>query len=103
MPGAASRVKRCQQPIGPSPFEWEEGWADCPSAALRDAQLPGPGEDGVLDVDVGARVDLGVDPVAALGAGLLLEHRDAHAIGPELAVENGDLDLHALVGRLFRR
>src|SRR5262249_52854264 len=71
-------------------------------ATLRDAQLAGPREDGVLDVDVGARIDLGVDPAAALGAGLLLEHRHANAVGPELTVEDGDLDLHAFVGRLGR-
>src|SRR4029453_4891054 len=73
------------------------------SGAAGDAKLARPRKDGVLDVDVGARIDLGIDPVAALGRGLLLEHRDPHAVGPQFAVEDGDLDLHALVGRLGRR
>src|SRR5829696_7500469 len=51
MPAAAPIVKRCEMTSG----------------AASDAKLTRPRKDGVLDVDVGARIDLGVDPVAALG------------------------------------
>src|SRR5262249_18278231 len=78
---------------GPHRQAWVRG-----SGPAGDAQLPGAGKDRVLDVDVGARVDLGVDPATTLGRRRLLEHRDPHAIGPKIAVEDGDLHLHALVG-----
>src|SRR5215813_12289160 len=84
MPATAPIVKLSERGSGPA----------------GDAQLPGAGKDRVLDVDIGARIDLGVDPAAALGRRRLLEHRDPHAVGPEIAVEDGDLHLHALVGRL---
>ena len=54
-----------------------------------DAQLPRAGQDGVLDVGVGARIDRGVDPVPP-GVALLLEHRDPHAVGAQVAVEDVD-------------
>ena len=52
--------------------------------ALGNAQLAGAGQDGVFDLGVGPRVDLGVNPGAASGRGLLLEDSDANAIGPHL-------------------
>src|SRR5688572_32948372 len=76
------------------------GWVSGPTC---DTKLARARQDGVFDVDLRARVDLGIDPVAALGRGLLLEHRHPDAVGPEFAVEDGDLDLHALVGRFGRR
>ena len=55
MPAAASHVKLLARERGRS-------------GAAGDTKLAGARQDGVLDVDVGARIDLGVDPVAALGA-----------------------------------
>ncbi len=54
MPAAASPVKLLAR-------------VEAASGAAGDTKLAGARQDRVLDIDVGARVDLGVDPVAALG------------------------------------
>ena len=61
-------------------------------------QLARPRQDGVLEVGRGRGRDRRIDPAGALVD--LLEDRDAQAVGPQLAVEDVDLDLEALVGRL---
>src|SRR5690606_31512444 len=68
-----------------------------------DPQLAGPREDGVLDVRLGPRLDRGVHPVAGARIEQLAEDRRAHAVGAQVAAEDVDVDLEALVGRLRRR
>src|SRR5579883_672872 len=63
--------------------------------------LPRPRQDGVLDVGAGLLLDRRIDPLAA-GVALLAEDAAAHAVGAQLAPEDENVDLEALVGRLGR-
>src|SRR5262249_52943717 len=67
-----------------------------------DAQLACPHQDCILEIGLRRLVDRLIDP-AARGRLALAEHSRPHAVGAELAVENEDIDLEALVGRFRRR
>src|SRR6185437_3569724 len=63
--------------------------------------LARPGEDGVFEIDRRVLIDRRVDPVAFTVA-RLAEDAATHAVGAQLAVEDEDVDLKALVRRLRR-
>ena len=74
----------------------------CYTKLLRDAELPGAGQDGVLKVGGHGLADLRVGPLTGVIADLA-EHRDPHPVGAQAAIENEGRRLEALFGRLRRR
>src|SRR6266849_10133032 len=67
-----------------------------------DAQLAGAGQDSILEIELGRRLDAGVGP-GAVGVVVLMEDGGAHAVAAQLTIEDEDVDLEALVGGFRRR
>ena len=68
----------------------------------RDTQFAGAAQDSALELGRGIALDLSRDPASSV-VQLLPEHRNADAVGAQLAPENECGDLESLVGAFRRR